>query len=323
MNKKLLATAIAATVTLSMGTAFAAEPVNVSSSFKYEFRNNDDASGKVTKDRFYVGINLDGKIDANTTYFGRIAGKMGDFGTAPADSQFKLDQYGVKVNLDGWNVSLGRQGAQLGQGGTFYAGGDIAPLSYYDGLVVTNKIGDVNFKAIGGKTTDVGAPGHSPRQKWYGAEVSGDVDKNINVGLAYAGKSNVGTPVTPETHYWSAYTTIKTGDSLTWTGEYVKSNANTNNRAYDISGTYAWTKNSFTVAYNNVQTNSTDTDNSVIGGEYYPNGDAFTAGYKGLTYVYHHDVTKALGFNLIFLSLEPMTGGHTNKELAANLKWKF
>lgn len=322
MNKKLLASAIAATVTLSMGTAFAADPVNVSSSFKYEFRNNDDAAtgSKSSNDKFQVGINFDGKIDADTTFFGRVAGQVGNFGKAPAGTDFKLDQFGVKANLDGWNVSLGRQGAQLGQGGAFYAGNDISPISYFDGLVVSNKLGELNFKAVGGKTT---AGATSSREKWYGAELSGDVDKNINVGFAYAGKSDTAAPFTPDTHFWSGYTTVKTGDSLTWTGEYVKSNASTANRAYDLSGTYSWDKNSFTVAYNNVQTNSTDTDNSTIGGEYYPNGDAFTAGYKGLTYVYHHDVSKTLGLNVILLDLKPMAGGETNKEFAANLKWKF
>lgn len=325
MNKKLLASAIAATVTLSMGTAFAADPINVSSTFKYEFRNNDDAAtgSKSSADRMQVGVNFDGKIDANTAFFGRVAGQVSSFGKTPASTDFKMDQFGVKANLDGWNVSLGRQGAQLGQGGAFYAGNDIAPVSYFDGFVVTNKLGELNFKAIGGKTT--AAPTTS-RQKWYGVELNGDVNKDINVGFAFAGNNNVDVSgnVTPGAHYWSGFTTIKTGENLAWTGEYVKSNASTANRAYDLSGTYSFDKsNSFTVAYNNVQTNSTDIDNSSIGGEYYPNGDAFTAGYKGLTYVYHHDVNKNLGLNVILLDLKPMAGGETNKEFAANLKWKF
>lgn len=315
MNKKLLASAIAATVTLSMGTAFAAEPINVSSSFKYEFRNNNDSTGKTTANRFQVGVNFDGKVDANTTFFGRVAGQISDFGTDPSSTDFKLDQFGVKVNLDGWNVSLGRQGALLGQGGIFYAGNDIKPISYFDGLVVTNKLGELNFKAVGGKVTN----GPSPL-KWYGAQVSGDVNKNINAGLAYANES---IDSTASANYWSAFTTVKSNDNLAWTGEFVKSNADSDNRAYDVSGTYSWDKNSFTVAYNNVQANSVDPLNSSIGGVYYPNGEAFTNGYKGLTYVYHHDVNKALGLNVILLSLKPQAGGSTNNELAANLKWTF
>lgn len=315
MNKKLLATAIAATVTLSMGTAFAADPVNVSSSFKYEFRNNNDASGKSTANRMQVGINLDGKVDADTTFFGRVAGQIGNFGNAAPSSvnDFKLDQFGVKTNLGGWDLSLGRQGVQLGQGAIFYSGNDIAPLTYFDGITAANKIGVLNFKAVGGKASN--------GQEWYGADLSGDLSKNANMGLTYANKSNV--DATPGAKYWGVYTSVKSNDNLAWTGEYVKSNASTSNRAYDVSGTYSWDKNSFTVAYNNVQANSVDGFNSVIGGTYYPNGDAFTAGYKGFTYAYHHDVSKTLGLNVYLMSLEPMAGGYTNNEAGANLKWKF
>ena len=29
----------------------------------------------------------------------------------------------------------------------------LAPLSYFDGIVITNKLGDVNLKAVAGKTS--------------------------------------------------------------------------------------------------------------------------------------------------------------------------
>jgi hypothetical protein len=341
MKKTIISGLVASAVMGLAGTALA-DPINLNGSFDYQFRNNSDKAfnAQFTRERFLVGLNFDGKIDADTTAFGRIAGKVGNWGTAPAgNNDFKLDQFGVKTGLDGWNISVGRQGVKLGQGGVFYAGSDISPLTYFDGIVITSKLGAVNFKALAGNTTDAYLQGAvSPRQKWAGAEISGDIDKDINVGFSYAGKNNVDAKaaniVTPGKRYWSVYTTIKTGDSLSWTGEYVKSNANTANRAYDLSGTYSWPKNSFTVAYNNVQANATDLDNSSIGGEYYPNGSGFidnskaSLGYKGLTYVYHHDVKKNLGLNLVYLSLKPLNAGNgvttaTDGEFQANLKWKF
>lgn len=356
MKKAILTGLLASAVMGLAGTALA-DPIDFNGSFDYQFRNNSDKAfnSQFTRERFLVGLNFDGKIDANTTAFGRVAGKIGNWGTAPAgNNDFKLDQFGVKTDLDGWNVSVGRQGVQLGQGGVFYAGGDICPLTYFDGVVVTSKIGAANFKALAGNTTDAFLQGAvSPRHKWAGAEISGDIDKNVNVGFSYASRTNdslntstafdadtlknvttVNSVTTPGDKFWSLYTTIKTGDNLAWTGEYVKSNANTASKAYDLSGTYSWPKNSFTVAYNNVQANATDLDNSSIGGEYYPNGYGFidnskaSLGYKGLTYVYHHDVKKNLGLNLVYLSLKPLNAGNgvttaTDGEFQANLKWKF
>ena len=341
MKKAIITGLIVSAVMGLTGTALA-DPINFNGSFDYQFRNNRDKAFNSygTRERFLVGLNFDGKIDADTTAFGRVAGKIGDWGNAPAGTNdFKLDQFGIKTDLSGWNVSLGRQGVQLGQGGAFYAGTDIDPVTYFDGIVVKTKFGAADFKAVAGNTTNgLEQSALSPRQKWAGAEISGDIAQNINLGFSYASKtdSNVtaANVVTPGKHYWSAYTAIKTNDSLSWTAEYVKSNASTANRAYDLSGTYSWPKNSFTVAYNNVQANSTDADNSAIGGDYYPNGHGFfdtnkaSLGYKGFTYAYHHDIKKNLGFNLVYLSLKPLNAGagtttQTDGEFQANLKWKF
>ncbi len=334
MNKKIIATAIVAMITLCAGTAFA-DPVDVNGTIKYEYRNNNDKNtDPSTANQLSIGINFSSKIDTNTTAFARIAGRNSDWGKSNGNNNFKLDQFGVSEKMDNWTFALGRQGAQLGQGGIVYAGINIDPISYFDGVVATTKFGEVNFKAIGGAATHVTDSNSNevwPRTRWIGADFNADLTKDINFGLAFARESTASTG----TNLWSAYTTVKTGSNLTWTGEYVKSSENSSNKAYDFSGTYSWEKNSFTVAYNHVEANAVDPYNSSIGGYYYPNGVGYVYGvradgsittpaYKGFTYAYHHDVRKNLGLNVYYMSLEPLDNSlGKDNEYAANLQWKF
>lgn len=332
-------------------TAVAANPLTVSGTFLDEYRSNQDRAflntngpGTVTNynTRFYSGINFDWKADASTDFFGRVAGEISQLGNTTHDSNpndFKMDEFGLKTDLGGWNFSIGRQGIQLGQGGVLYAGIDFAaPLSYLDGVVITNKLGDVALKAVVGKTTATAPYGCvDPTQKWYGIDLSQDINKNVNFGVVYAAREaapNSGATTLVNynagSDYFSAYTTIKSSDNLSWTGEYVKSNANSQNDAYDVSATYKFDeKNRFTIQYNHVQANATDLDNSLIGGEYFPNYSAFFNGYQGEYYNYHHQFNTLVSFNLDYYALKPLyivqgtnTSG-TDGEFDANVKWHF
>lgn len=332
-------------------------PLTVGGGFKYEYRGNKD-KGFVNKDgntvtgygnRFLVGITFDWKANDSTNFFGRVAGEVGQFGNTTHDSSpndFKMDEFGVKTTLDGWKFSIGRQGAQLGQGGVLYAGVDwAAPLTYFDGVVITNKLGDVSLKAIAGKTSAISASYAAflgtanapsdptdPTQKWYGIDLSQDIAKNVNFGVVYASReaapnSGAATLVNPNdgSNYWSAYTTIKSNDNLTWTGEYIRSNAATENTGYDMSATYKFdTKNRVTVQYNHIKANAVDLDNSLVGGEYFPNYSAFLHGYKGEYYNYHHDFNNLVSFNVDYYALKEMYNAKgTDGEFDANVKWHF
>lgn len=354
--KKSLVLALVVSFVLSVaGTAFAF-PVDFSGDFKYEFRQNKDfGTTPATKNenRFYTDLKFNGKIDDSTTFFGRFGGEVRDNqvgGSGSNTSGFTLDQFGVKSSVGNVNYVLGRQGTQLGQGGIFYAGSDIDPLTYFDGLVLSTKAGDFTITALGGKaitsnsfvqTTNLGnysvgtlnAMGF-PDQNWWGIDVKVPAGQ-FTLGAAYAGKS-----VSPsawilgnlqDAKYWDLNFATKIADKVDFSGEYVRSDANRANSAYTFAATYPWDNDSFTVAYNNVQGNAVDPVNSNIGTLYYPNGKTFSVegtafGYKGFTYAYHHGVSKALGFNAYYLSLKPLEGtntGHINNELGLNVKWSW
>lgn len=351
MKKSLILALVVSFVLSVAGTAFAF-PVDFSGDFKYEFRQNKDFNEKTgNENRFYTDLKFNGKIDDSTTFFGRFGGEVRDRQSATGannqTSGFTMDQFGVKSNIGDVNYVLGRQGAQLGQGGIFYAGSDIDPLTYFDGIVLTSKAGDFTITALGGKAvtsnnavqnTNLGGTGYKD-QDWWGVDVKVPAG-GVTWGAAYAGKTlspfvwSLG-PVA-DAKYLDLNFATKIGKAVDFSGEYVKSNASRANRAYTFAGTYSWDQDSFTMAYNNVQGYAVDPVNSNIGTLYYPNGDAFTGfgvssaytafGYKGFTYAYHHQVTKALGFNAYYLSLKPLEGtqvGHANNELGVNVKWSW
>lgn len=336
--KKSLVLAIAASFVLSAaGTAFAS-PVDFSGDFKYEFRQNKDFTQPTkNQNRFYTDLKLNGKIDNDTSYFARFGGLAIDNESQPGGgnttSGFTMDQFGVKTTTGNWTFGLGRQGTSLGQGGVFYAGNDIDPLSYFDGVTASSKIGDFDVKVIGGKSV---VSNHAvqltnistyPTQNWVGFDVKAPVGA-VTVGAAFADKTQTANGT--DAKYWGLNAATKVGP-VDLSGEFVKSNANSDTSAFTFAGTYNWAADSFTVAYNNVKGNAVDPVNSNLGTIYYPNGASFNDpinafGYKGFTYAYHHTVTPAMGVNAYLMTLEPQEGanvGHTNNELGLNVKWSF
>jgi len=352
VKKSLVLALVGSFVLSAAGTAFAF-PVDFNGDFKYEFRqNNDYGTSKYNENRFYTDLKFNGKIDDSTTFFSRFGGQVRDnqskpgHGDTSTTSGFAIDQFGVKTTSGDWNFALGRQGTQLGQGGIFYAGNDIDPLTYFDGAVATTKMGDFNVTVLGGKavtsnssvqTTNLAGTGFND-QNWVGIDFKVPVD-NVTLGFAYAKKSlapnstwSLGGPAIPITDakYWDLNFATKISD-VAVSGEFVKSDAATASRAFTLAGTYSFDADSVTLAYNNVQGNSVDPVNSNLGTLYYPNGNTFSVpgtsfGYKGFTYAYHHQVTKAMGLNAYYLSLKPLEGtnaGHANNELGLNAKWSF
>jgi|GEM_PF-2138212 len=371
MKKEIGLLVVGAMVLGATGTAFAdaavadstADQLQVSGSFRYQYRDNQDKAFDTssTQNNFQEDVNLSWKANANTTFFGRVAGENANFGVkAPANANdFTMDEYGIKTTMGGWTASIGRQDAQLGQGGTFAAGG-ISPCTYFDGVILTNKLADINFTALAGKTTafnataaaitgtsvidgttyltgTAAAPATVAEERWVGLDLNKDVTKNINVGMAFSNSkvdddtaSALGY-VSPTTgsSYSSVYGTLKSG-AMTYTAEYVKSNATTDNKAADVSAKYQINaKNAFTVQYFDIQQNSVDLINSTLGGINQPNGSGFMGGYKGEFFSYDHTFNKTLSMNVQYYSLKAINavGGAnttgTDGEVAASLKWAF
>ena len=174
--------------------------------------------------------------------------------------------------------------------------------------------------------------------QWYGIDFSTKLDDKLAAGLTYAYSKldsvtyidpwgNEKFAATKGVKYWGLNANYNASKNFSMNGEYVKSDADKNDRAFFVAGTYSWDRNSFTVQYNNVQYNAVDQFNSGIGAVAYPfagiglmNGDT---GYKGFTYVWNHNMTKAASLHVIYMDLKVDGVGGSDKEAAAGVVWKF
>jgi len=332
--KKSIVAALAASFILSIAGTALAFPVEFNGDFRLQGRViNDKAGGSQGTDGSWFQlrsrVNFTGAVDEDTTFFGRfsVRNNFGGAQTGTGTNNGAFDQYGIKGKAGEWKYSLGRQAVSLGQGTIVSTGSDAVGVdNKFDGAILSTKSGDFDINVIGGKINN--GNGYSGSREVYGFDASTKVDK-VTVGAAYAiGRidGSVG-----DTKFWGINTSAPVGNSINLSTEYVKSNADTDNSAYFVAGTYSWKKDSFTVQYNNVKKYAVDPFNSGIGSVAYPfmgdglfdwdNGE--NRDYKGFTYVYTHSINKSLSFHAIYLDLEATGYTGSDKELGAGLVWSF
>lgn len=325
--KKALVLALVVSFVLSLAGTALAFPVDFSGDFRLQARSIDDkisggsADYKASWWQFRARIGFEGKVDKDTTFYGRFSNRN-NFGGAPTSgSQGEFDQYGVKLTADNWKFTIGRQAVNLGQGSVISTGADAVGVdNKFDGLVATTKAGDVDMTFIGGKTNNVSGA----TKEWYGFDLSGKLDKNLAAGLAYGVSKELNVKALKT---WAVNFTATPAANFTFNGEYAKSDATANNKAYFLAGTYGWDKSSFTVQYQNVKNSAVDQYNSGIGAIAYPfvgnDLTTGTTGYKGFTYVYGQQLTKAASLHVIYMDLKVDGKTGSDKELAAGVVWKF
>ena len=329
---------------LGVASTGLAEPVNFSGDFRLQGRMIDDKistnpANNFEKDffEFRARVNFDGTIDKDTKFFGRFSVRNYQGLGAETRSDSEFDQYGIKVNSGDWKFSVGRQALIVGAGSLLDIGSDAAgATNFFDGIIASTKLGDFNVRAFGGKNTSgiYGGNGSNypdfvnPINKWYGVDLSTQLDKNLSTGLAYLHKKPDTGADTEAVNYWALNAAYNISSSFILNSEYAKSDKDNKNGAYFVAGTYKWNKDSFTVQYNHVQENSIDVWNGGIAAGPYPfKGKDLPAGYKGYTLAYNHGITKALSFHAIYMDLEALEPGTTNtgndKEFVSGLSWSF
>lgn len=326
MKKRLLAAAVAAMVTLSANAALAF-PLDVTGDFRLQGRSIDDkiAGADRLDDSWFQlrsRLNFSGEVDKDTTFFGRFSSRN-NLGGEQTGNGASFDQYGVKINSGDWKLSIGRQAVNLGQGIVISTGSDAVGVdNKFDGLVASTKSGVVDFNVIAGKTND--ASSGSKVSEWYGFDASTKLSDKVTAGASFASLR----PDNGESaKIWAVNTAARLSKEVSLNAEYAKSDADSDNRAYFVAGTYSKNKDSFTVQYNNVEGLAVDQYNSGIGAVAYPFAgvglNQADAGYKGLTYVYSHNIKQNLSAHVIYMDLDVDGLSGSDKELAAGLVWGF
>jgi hypothetical protein len=319
VKKSLVMLLVVSSVLSTAGTAMAFS-VDFNGDFRLQGRNINDTGYKESFFQFRTRIGFEGKIDDKTTFFGRF-GAINKLGGEVADeNNAAFDQYGVKIADGNWKYSVGRQAVNLGLGSIISTGSDAAYNdNKFDGIVASTN-GPVSLNVIAGKTT--ANTKDSTVAEWYGLDASTKLGSKVIGGLAYASKK-YDDAATDAVNYFAANTTIMATDKLSFNGEFAKSDYDTQNKAYFLSGTYSRGKGSFTVQYNNVQANAVDAYSSGIGGCTYPYGNGFAGEYKGLTYSYTYNISKAKALNVTYLNLKNDSGSQKANELIGSMAYSF
>ena len=330
--RKFIVPALVASFILSVHCVAMASPVfNFNGDVRLEARGQDNknaAGDQLEKRSFWqyrTRVNFEGIADEQTTFFGRfsVRNEMGGKSNA---SNGNFDQYGVKLTADDWTFKIGRQAVFLGQGTIINTGTDAVNWdNKFDGLVASSKLGNVDANFIGGKTNDDLGIGYSI--EWYGFDAASRISDHFTLGTSYAHYKPASNSGVPGTDLYGVNFVYNPTSQLSLNGEYVKSDLDTNNKAYFVSGTYSSDKDIFSVQYQKVERNAVDPNNSGIGANCYPFGNSSlyedTTGYKGMTYYYKHNMTKIASYHLIYMDLKGTSSDAKTQEWVAGVTWKF
>jgi len=337
--KKGLVFILVASFLLSVAGTALAFPVDFSGDYRVKFDSwHDDIdgpdAGNGTDEGSRVRLNFSAQVDKNISLYGRLGSRI-TWGTTamPGYNKAQIDLYGVKISDSDWTYTLGRQGVSLGQGSVIWTGSDVGYDSKFDGLTAAGKFGVVNSQFIVGKTTDSTIAAYTATDgytnaysaNWWGADFSVPVSDNLTFGSTLASEK-INASDQKGINYFGVNATFNPSDNLALSGEYVKSNADTYNKAYFITATYSWDNDWFCIEYNNVEANAVDRGISGIGAWMYPNvGYDLDAGnkYSGFTYTYNHQLSKAAAFDINFMSLKDEGTNGNDNECTAYVQWDF
>ena len=335
--KKLATFLLTACMVVSAATTALAFPLDLTGDFRFQLRLIDDKIGPDhTNDfdknftEFRARLNFSGKIDPDTTFFGRFSVRNNEGLGEDVRSTGEFDQFGVKAKYNDWTFSIGRQALALGLGTQLDIGSDAAGANnFFDGVVAATKLGKADIRLFGGKNTSNIAgltKVQNPLNVWYGADVNIKPDDKLSLGLVYA-RQKPDPAGSVQVNRYAVNTVYAFDDKLSLSGEYARSSLHSKNSGYIVAASYALSpKSSLALQYNHVQENAVDGFNGGIGNGPYPlKGSDLPGGYKGYTLTYNQTLTKTLSFQIIYMDLKALTAGATgnDQEIAAGLSWSF
>lgn len=274
--KKQLAMALATSVVMSAaGTVFAAEDpydFKFSGSLNTQFRSDDktnysngDENVNATGLKTTLTINMDKALTDNLSLYSRFThqsfnnnGAKDQADWIKEDYNTAIDAFGLKYNNAGVNYTVGSQALTLGATGLVYDNGFIGRHALPYALKIEGKAGATNLTAGYAKTNYQDGVDND---KFYYLQGQYAVSDKANVGAFFAHaaygndtKTNLIVNNEDSLNYYGISASYKITDKLNFVTEFIKSNADKDDKGYIGGFTYALdNKNTFGASYYRVE----------------------------------------------------------------------
>lgn len=315
MKKKLLMAAIAAMIAMPTTAALAA-PVQLDGEIEMQY-SQENGTDKKDGGRFTLKLNAKTNVAKNLDMYGRFAaqgitqeGFRNDFRTgtgayaADTKSMMEIDQFGFLYSNAGVNYKLGRQGGTIGATALLYSTeGYVGRDIMADGISIKAKSGVTDLSVTALKEV------YGDSNKAYGVSASYKPAKDWTLGATLARYDEA----QEDRNYWAVNTGYELGKAA-FAVEYAKSNANTNNKAYDLGVNYAFDKKlSAFVSYYRVE------DKADMGG-----WTDFDPNMKGFYYGVNYKPDSKTALKLFYKDIEKITDSATkSKQFRATVSYLF
>ncbi|GBG55279.1 hypothetical protein SPFL3102_00705 [Sporomusaceae bacterium FL31] len=312
MKKRLLAAAIAASMTLSLGVAMAA-PVEFDGSVETHYQwDQADGLPDVEGARNTIIVNAKTALDENVDVYARFAAQRyhgdsgsADFDTSKGKSTATIDRYGFIIKSDAGTYTLGRQGGTIGANALLYStDGNIGSYDALDAVsgVVTTGVTELQFLA--GQET-------GGDNKLYSLHASYQPATDWTLGATLAKYDNKDGDYDSSKH-WAIDTSYAHG-ATTYFAEYAKSDADNDNKAFVVGVSHDLDdKNSISLSYAKVEVNGSIAEKT-----------DFDSGLKGLYFGYDHKLTENTTFSVAYNDLKQIGGSDKSNSLETFVTYSF
>lgn len=239
--KKSIAVVLAG-MTLAFAPAAQAAPVQLSGDVSVTYER-DKVDGVTTDTGSIISLTVMGEMDLGSGWslYSRLGAQkltragMGDFNTdyysADDKSVLSIDQFGFNYQKNDFTYKIGRQDTTIGTTALLYSRPDsnIGKKAFVDGVSFTGKAGVTDLTGIFAREDNVSG---ERKNKVYAVRAGYNPVEKLNVGVTLGRYQS-----DDSTNHWAVDGTYTMGKS-SLTGEFTKSNQDSDNKAYATTLNY-------------------------------------------------------------------------------------
>lgn len=306
-------------MTLAFAPAAQAAPVQLSGDVSVTYER-DKVDGDKTNGSI-ISLTVMGEMDLGSGWslYSRLGAQkltragMGDFNTdyysADDKSVLSIDQFGFNYQKNDFTYKIGRQDTTIGTTALLYSRPDsnIGKKAFVDGVSFTGKAGVTDLTGIFAREDNISG---DPKNKVYAVRAGYNPVEKLNVGVTLGRYQSDAS-----TNHWAVDSTYTMGKS-SLTGEFTKSNQDSQNKAYATTLNYDF--DGKTAAY--VTGFRVETNGAMGGQSDFVN---FENGTRGVHYGVTHTLRDDVALELVYKKEKGIVDGERGTTLEATVSYSF